>query len=103
MIAKRFMNLIRRSKVGATPLHASCRFVALGELQETCKDDPNRRVPAHSRFPLRPKGRSEAGGGLNALSHCTEEKAGACGKREWGGCRFSRPPPPLLEKEDYAD
>ena len=33
-----------------------------------------------------------------------EEKAGTCGKREWGGCGFSPPPPPpLLEKEDYAD
>jgi len=42
-----------------------------------------RAVVFHSAFR-----RSEAGGGLNALSHCAEEKAGACGKREWGGRGF---------------
>ncbi len=35
-------------------------------------------------FSIPPLGRSEAGGGLNALSHCAEEKAGASGKREGG-------------------
>lgn len=68
------------------------------KFSRACKDDPNRRVPAHARFPLRPFGRSEAGGGLNAPSHCAEEKAGACGKREWGGCRISRPPSAYLKR-----
>lgn len=95
------MNLMRRSRPAALRCtNPFLRSVAacvmplrrVGRTYWACKDDPSRRVPAHSRFPLRPKGRSEAGGGLNAPSHCAEEKVGACGKREWGGCRFSPPP-----------
>lgn len=49
---------------------------------------PEKESSGALSFSIPPLGRSEAGGGLNALSHCAEEKAGASGKREWGGCRF---------------
>jgi len=53
-----------------------------------CKTASNREFRVASVFHSA-LGRSEAGGGRNALSHRAEEKAGACGKREWGGYRFS--------------